>query len=51
MEAKEYRSSLLLPETAFPMKGDLPKREPARLAKWLEEGLYERIRATRGPAA
>ena len=29
-----YKATLLLPETAFPMRGDLPKREPDTLARW-----------------
>lgn len=42
MENKEYKSTLNLPQTDFPMKADLPKREPQMLKNW--EGLYERIR-------
>jgi len=38
-----YKDSLLLPRTDFPMRGDLVKREPERLARWEKEGLYERI--------
>ncbi len=46
-EKKEnpYKATILLPETAFPMRGDLPKREPDTLARWEAEGLYARIRA------
>ncbi len=40
-----YKSTLNLPATDFPMRGDLPKREPLTLARWEEEGLYQRIRA------
>ena len=40
-----YKSTILLPETAFPMRGDLPKREPDTLARWESEGLYAQIRA------
>ncbi|MBL8115464.1 MAG: isoleucine--tRNA ligase [Acidobacteria bacterium] len=47
MEERDYKSTLLLPKTDFPMKGDLPKREPERLKRWLEGGLYEEIRAAR----
>ena len=39
-----YKSTILLPETAFPMRGDLPKREPLTLARWEGEDLYARIR-------
>ncbi|MDE2406239.1 MAG: isoleucine--tRNA ligase [Xanthomonadaceae bacterium] len=41
-----YKHTILLPETAFPMRGDLPKREPDTLARWESEGLYAQIRAT-----
>ena len=40
-----YKATILLPETAFPMRGDLPKREPDTLARWEAEGLYANIRA------
>ena len=39
-----YKATILLPETAFPMRGDLPKREPDTLARWEREGLYAQIR-------
>ncbi|QOY62023.1 isoleucine--tRNA ligase [Lysobacter sp. H21R4] len=42
--ANPYKSTLNLPSTDFPMRGDLPKREPLTLARWEEEGLYARIR-------
>jgi isoleucyl-tRNA synthetase len=41
--ARNYKDTVLLPKTDFPMKADLVAREPQRLAKWLEGGLYERI--------
>jgi len=40
----EYKKTLNLPKTAFPMKGNLAQREPERLKKWNEAGLYEQIR-------
>ena len=40
----DYKNTLNLPDTAFPMRGDLAKREPAWVAKWQEGKLYERIR-------
>ena len=40
-----YKSTILLPETGFPMRGDLPKREPGVLARWESEDLYGQIRA------
>jgi hypothetical protein len=39
----DYRATLNLPDTPFPMRGDLPKREPGWVAKdWNDEGLYKR---------
>ena len=43
----DYKSTLNLPETAFPMRGDLAKREPAMLKKWEEQDLYQKIRKSR----
>ncbi len=43
-ETRDYRSTVFLPNTPFPMRGDLPKREPAMLARWAEMGMYERLR-------
>jgi isoleucyl-tRNA synthetase len=40
--ATDYRSTLNLPRTDFPMRGDLPKREPERVAWWRDRGVYER---------
>lgn len=45
-----YKESLNLPKTDFPMKADLVKREPERLAKWEAAGLYERIQEERKDA-
>jgi isoleucyl-tRNA synthetase len=39
---RDYRDTLLLPQTAFPMKAELPKREPDRIAWWQRERVYER---------
>ena len=44
-EARDYRGTVFLPKTSFPMKGDLPKREPAMLERWARLGLWERLRA------
>lgn len=41
--AKNYKDTVLLPKTDFPMKADLVTREPQRLAKWQEGKLYQRI--------
>jgi isoleucyl-tRNA synthetase len=43
----DYKSTLNLPETAFPMKADLAQKEPKILARWDEMGLYERVLAAR----
>lgn len=40
----DYKDTLNLPQTAFPMKASLAQREPARLKQWQEMGLYEQIR-------
>ncbi|MES2854712.1 MAG: class I tRNA ligase family protein, partial [Bdellovibrionota bacterium] len=37
------KDTLNLPVTDFPMKGNLPEREPVMIAKWLESGLYQKI--------
>jgi isoleucyl-tRNA synthetase len=47
VENKPLKSTLNLPETAFPMKANLPQNEPARLQAWQQAGLYEQIRAAR----
>jgi isoleucyl-tRNA synthetase len=39
---RDYRDTLNLPKTVFPMKAELPKREPDRVAWWKERGTYER---------
>ncbi len=43
----DYRSTLNLPDTPFPMRGDLPKREPGWVQEWNEKGLYKRLRDAR----
>ncbi|MBY7971509.1 isoleucine--tRNA ligase [Vibrio fluvialis] len=40
----EYKDTLNLPETGFPMRGDLAKREPEMLERWYKEDLYGAIR-------
>ncbi|NOT11944.1 MAG: isoleucine--tRNA ligase [Methylococcaceae bacterium] len=40
----DYKKTLNLPNTAFPMKGNLAQREPERLKKWQEADLYKKIR-------
>lgn len=41
--AKPLKETLNLPETRFPMRANLPAREPARIASWQASGLYSRI--------
>ena len=46
-EKKDYRKTLNLPDTPFPMRGDLPKREPGWVKQWNESGLYQKLREAR----
>jgi isoleucyl-tRNA synthetase len=39
----EYKDTLLMPKTEFPMRGGLPTREPAMQEKWNEMKLYEKV--------
>jgi len=41
----DYKKTLNLPDTPFPMRGDLAKREPGWVAAWEEKHLYQAIRA------
>ncbi len=43
----DYRATLNLPDTPFPMRGDLPKREPGWVQAWDEQGLYKQLRLAR----
>jgi isoleucyl-tRNA synthetase len=43
----DYKESLLLPKTDFPMRGNLPQNEPKRYAKWHESGVYEKMKLNR----
>ncbi len=44
---KPLKSTLNLPQTAFPMKANLPGNEPQRLARWQQNDLYAQIRQAR----
>ncbi len=44
--APELKATLTLPQTAFPMKANLPQNEPLRLKKWTSLRLYEKLRET-----
>jgi isoleucyl-tRNA synthetase len=48
--APDYRDTVFLPKTDFPMKAGLPQKEPAILARWQEMGLYRRLREARAGA-
>ena len=43
-EKRDYRDTLFLPKTDFPMRAGLPKKEPEWLAHWNKIGLFERLR-------
>ena len=51
MDPKDYKNTLLLPKTDFPMRAELPKREPETLQRWRSENLYGQIIAARQDAA
>ncbi len=43
-ETPDYRNTVFLPETEFPMRAGLPQREPEWLARWERIGVYDRLR-------
>jgi len=45
IEKKDYKKTVNLPKTDFPMKAGLPELEPKKLKEWEADGLYARIRA------
>jgi isoleucyl-tRNA synthetase len=46
-EQRDYRPTVFLPKTDFPMKAGLPEKEPGILARWQAERLYEQVRESR----
>ena len=46
----DYRATLNLPDTPFPMRADLPKREPDWVRSWQAQGQYKRLRDARAGA-
>jgi isoleucyl-tRNA synthetase len=42
----DYRNTVFLPQTGFPMRGDLPKREPVLLERWQDIALWRQLRET-----
>ena len=49
--APDYRDTVFLPETDFPMRAGLPAREPEWLARWEKIGVYDRLRQKTGRTA
>src|SRR5689334_19767986 len=49
-EAADYKKTIRLPRTEFPMKANLAQREPQVLARWAEERAYERVLEARAGA-
>jgi len=47
-EPVDYKDTLNLPRTEFPMRAGLPKREPEWLARWAQIDVYNRLRAKEG---
>lgn len=45
--APDYSKTLNLPDTPFPMRGNLPQREPGWVQQWEEQGIYQQLRAAR----
>ncbi|QUL37379.1 isoleucine--tRNA ligase [Erythrobacter sp. JK5] len=46
-QKRDYRDTVFLPKTDFPMKAGLPQKEPGIEARWREIGLYEKLREAR----
>ncbi len=46
-DSKDYKATLNLPQTDFPMRANLAQREPAILKQWSDKGLYQQIREAR----
>ncbi len=48
--ARDFRETVFLPDTPFPMRGGLPQKEPEILARWEEQDLYKSMRQARQKA-
>ncbi len=46
-EQRDYRPTVFLPKTDFPMKAGLPQKEPVILSRWQDEGIYRKLREAR----
>jgi len=44
LDMADYKDTLNLPDTSFPMRGDLARREPQWIKEWQERGVYQRLR-------
>ncbi len=49
-EPRDYKDTVFLPKTDFPMKAGLPQKEPGILARWQDQGLYRQLRDARAGA-
>ena len=47
-DTPEYKNTINLPTTDFPMRAGLPNREPVWLERWAEIGIYDRLREKTG---
>lgn len=47
MESKNYKNTLHLPQTSFPMKADLPTKEPLYVSRWRNQNLYDQLQEVR----
>ncbi len=50
VSARDYRETVFLPDTPFPMRGGLPQKEPEILARWAQADLYHAMRKSRQAA-
>ncbi|MDT0509392.1 isoleucine--tRNA ligase [Novosphingobium sp. MMS21-SN21R] len=46
-EPRDFRPTVFLPKTDFPMKAGLPQKEPVILSRWQDEGIYQKVRESR----
>lgn len=46
-EPRDFRPTVFLPKTDFPMKAGLPQKEPVILSRWQDEGIYRKVREAR----
>ncbi|MCX7285832.1 MAG: isoleucine--tRNA ligase [Novosphingobium sp.] len=46
-EPRDFRPTVFLPKTDFPMKAGLPQKEPVILQRWQDEGIYQKVRESR----